>query len=188
MVQLLASRAYAKGLELIEQNLQKTTETNDAFVQGVGSTFDAAKQSVLDFVETGKFAFRDFASSALASIADIIAGLLRAQAIQAIGSAFGIPVPTAQHGLSFQVAGSGGTDSQLVAFRATPGEQVDVRTPAQQRAMAGPGPIVTPTPQFKIVNVMDPNEIRSAMAAEEGTQVILNTLTRNRSAARQVLS
>ena len=184
----LTAEEYAKGLELIEQNLQKTTETNDAFVQGVGSTFDAAKQSVLDFVETGKFAFADFASSALASIADIIAGLLRAQAIQAIGSAFGIPVPVAQHGLSFQVAGSGGTDSQLVAFRATPGEQVDVRTPAQQRAMAGPGPIVTPTPQFKIVNVMDPNEIRSAMAAEEGTQVILNTLTRNRSAARQVLS
>lgn len=34
-------------------------------------------------------------------------------------------------GGSFKVGGSGGTDSQLVAFRATPGERVSVRTPAQ---------------------------------------------------------
>lgn len=34
-------------------------------------------------------------------------------------------------GGSFKVGGSGGTDSQLVAFRATPGEMVDVRTPGQ---------------------------------------------------------
>lgn len=35
-------------------------------------------------------------------------------------------------GGDFTVGGAGGTDSQLVAFRATPGEQVSVRTPAQQ--------------------------------------------------------
>src|SRR5690606_24238028 len=36
------------------------------------------------------------------------------------------------NGGSFKVGGAGGTDSQVVAFRATPGEMVDVRTPAQQ--------------------------------------------------------
>jgi len=35
-------------------------------------------------------------------------------------------------GGSFTVGGSGGTDSQLVAFRATPGEHVSVATPAQR--------------------------------------------------------
>jgi phage-related protein len=35
------------------------------------------------------------------------------------------------NGGSFKVGGSGGTDSQVVAFRATPGETVDVRTPQQ---------------------------------------------------------
>lgn len=40
-------------------------------------------------------------------------------------------------GGSFVVGGAGGTDSQLVAFRATPGERVDVRTPGQ--VMAGGG-------------------------------------------------
>ena len=36
------------------------------------------------------------------------------------------------HGGSFIVGGSGGTDSQAVAFNATPGEQVTVSTPQQQ--------------------------------------------------------
>ncbi|MFZ5760943.1 MAG: tape measure protein [Thermodesulfobacteriota bacterium] len=42
-------------------------------------------------------------------------------------------------GGSFTVGGSGGTDSQLVAFRATPGENVTVTTPGQQ---AGGGGVV----------------------------------------------
>jgi len=37
-------------------------------------------------------------------------------------------------GGSFTVGGAGGTDSQLVAFKATPGEQVVVRTPGQQQS------------------------------------------------------
>lgn len=41
-------------------------------------------------------------------------------------------------GGSFTVGGAGGTDSQLVAFRATPGERVSVATPEQQRGQAGP--------------------------------------------------
>lgn len=37
----------------------------------------------------------------------------------------------------FMVPGPGSTDSQLVMFRATPGEDVTIRTPSQQRASAG---------------------------------------------------
>jgi lambda family phage tail tape measure protein len=40
-------------------------------------------------------------------------------------------------GGEFTVAGQGGTDSQLVAFRATPGERVSVATPAQQMGDGG---------------------------------------------------
>lgn len=45
------------------------------------------------------------------------------------------------NGGSFRVGGAGGTDSQLVAFRATPGEMVDVRTPGQQRDSGGYAPV-----------------------------------------------
>lgn len=40
-------------------------------------------------------------------------------------------------GGSFVVGGSGGTDSQLVTFRASPDERVTIETPAQQRASNG---------------------------------------------------
>lgn len=46
-----------------------------------------------------------------------------------IGSLFGFA-----SGGSFQVGGMGGTDSQVVAFRASPDETVSVQTPQQQRA------------------------------------------------------
>ncbi len=35
------------------------------------------------------------------------------------------------------VGGTGGTDSQLVAFRASPDERVTIQTPAQQRSSGG---------------------------------------------------
>lgn len=51
-------------------------------------------------------------------------------------------------GGSFTVGGSGGTDSQPVGFRATPGEKVTVETPEQQRRGGRPainfnGPLIT---------------------------------------------
>lgn len=46
----------------------------------------------------------------------------------ALGSIF---LPGFATGGSFRVGGGGGTDSQVVAFRATPGEMVDVRRPGQ---------------------------------------------------------
>lgn len=71
--------------------------------------------------------------------------------ITGAGVAFNIPMPSIpmpnltlpgfQHGGSFSVAGSGGVDSQLVAFRATPGEQVAVTSPGRAAA-AGAEPAV----------------------------------------------
>lgn len=40
-------------------------------------------------------------------------------------------------GGSFMVGGSGGTDSQIVAFRASPDEKVTIETPSQQRSSGG---------------------------------------------------
>jgi hypothetical protein len=46
-------------------------------------------------------------------------------------------------GGAFTVGGTGGTDSQLVQFMATPGERVIVQTPAQQQAQGGGGKAIT---------------------------------------------
>jgi TP901 family phage tail tape measure protein len=111
-------------------------EVGKALTSSLGNALD-------DFVEKGKFSmssFRDFAKSALQ---DVAKSFLR-QAILgprgggaggllgAIGGLFGF-----KRGGSFTVAGAGGADSQLVAFKATPGEEVSVRRPGQMAPAGG---------------------------------------------------
>ncbi|GLK49488.1 hypothetical protein GCM10017620_24610 [Brevundimonas intermedia] len=52
-------------------------------------------------------------------------------------NAFGGGLPGFKTGGSFTVGGSGGADSQITAFRSTPGEMVDVRRPGQTSGGAG---------------------------------------------------
>jgi hypothetical protein len=62
--------------------------------------------------------------------AAIVAGMAQVAAIRS--------TPTGQgfaYGGEFTVGGVGGTDSQNVAFRATPGERVTINTPQQAQAI-----------------------------------------------------
>lgn len=91
-------------------------------------------------------------------------------------------------GGNFTVGGTGGADSQMVAFRATPGEQVQVSTPTQVRkgtAAQGQGgqgaaqpTVVTP----KIINVLDPAIVGDYLGTDEGEQLIMNVVQRNQRA------
>lgn len=93
-------------------------------------------------------------------------------------------------GGDFTVGGTGGTDSQMVAFRATPGETVSVRTPTQnndsQRQAGGRG--AQESGGVRIVNVLDPAMVGDFLSSSEGEQVLVNTLRRNSDAVRQVLN
>ena len=59
------------------------------------------------------------------------------------------------NGGAFTVGGSGSTDSQLVAFRATPGEDVTIRTPAQQRERQPAGGGMTINGPLMVVHAAD---------------------------------
>lgn len=65
-------------------------------------------------------------------------------------------------GGSFNVGGSGGTDSQLVKFKATPGENVTVTTPGQ---MAGGA--ITFAPSYNIGSGVSRSDVLSACAATQ---------------------
>lgn len=54
-----------------------------------------------------------------------------------VGSSLLGGIPGFKTGGSFKVGGSGGADSQLMQFRATPGEMVDIRKPGQDRGSSG---------------------------------------------------
>lgn len=99
-----------------------------------------------------------------------------------------------QTGGSFKVGGNGGPDSKMVAFRVSPGEQVDISTPAQVRkgtaskdsggGSGGGGGGVN----AKIVNVLDPALVGDFLETPEGEQLLVNVMRRNGDAVRSIAS
>lgn len=103
-----------------------------------------------------------FGGSSGAGIFSGLGGLFGGGEGGGLGKLFGFA-----DGGSFRVGGSGGTDSQLVAFRASPNERVTVETPEQQRGsqpmtvtilneirLPNQGPSMT---QADIINTIDAN-------------------------------
>ena len=132
--------------------LRLTQEANDSatIVENVlTSAFRRSEEALLNFVENGELSFRSLAESILRDLARIAA---RQATLQIFSAAFGAgggggggasaggqaagaffqSLCGAQFGADFMVRGAGGTDSQLVAFRATPGERVTVQPQQSQ--------------------------------------------------------
>lgn len=93
-----------------------------------------------------------------------------------------------QNGGSFKVGGSGGADSQTVAFRASPNETVSIKTPGQERMAQAPAPV----PQqngggVRIINVVDPELVNDFMSSPQGEEVLINSIQRNQGQVKQIL-
>jgi len=89
-------------------------------------------------------------------------------------------------GGDFTVGGQGATDSQNVAFRATPGETVSISTPTQnneKERQAGNGKQSSGN-GVTIVNLLDPSLLEDYLTSQEGEESIINTITRNADAVR----
>ena len=125
-----------------------------------GNAFRNMEDALVAFAKTGKLDFRSLADSIITDIIRIqvqqsimkpLSGMLEqngAAFMRGVGSLFGfgsgVPIPGGiqpmamgmefAHGGSFTVGGHGGTDSQPVAFRATPGEEVQITAPGQKAA------------------------------------------------------
>lgn len=81
-------------------------------------------------------------------------------------------------GGAFKVQGQGGPDSQMVAFKATPGEQVSIATPAQQAAASAPAE--SKGSDLNIINVVDPSIVEDFLTSAEGERVLINSIGNNR--------
>jgi tape measure domain-containing protein len=108
--------------------------------------------------------------AAMASVAAATAGL--------VGQIQGTNLQGLQNGGKFRVGGSGGPDSQLVAFRATPNETVSVRTPGQESAAQAAPASQEPQP-ISIVNVENPNMLEDYLNTPSGERLIVNTIQKN---------
>lgn len=95
-------------------------------------------------------------------------------------------------GGSFDVAGSGGHDSQTVAFRASPGERVSIQTPQQYRkgdpnGNGNQNQQKAPETNIRVVNVLDPAIVGDYMATSAGEKVFLNLMQRNAQQIKQLV-
>lgn len=135
---------------------EQFTDLSQIAEQGMVNAFQGAEDALVKFVDTGKLGFKDMVNSIVADmqrlavrqlvtapLANLLAapsggagsvGLLGrlfnsgggAEAAGASPKLFGF-----EHGGDFTVGGSGGPDSQLVQFMATPGEEVTINKPGQ---------------------------------------------------------
>lgn len=145
----------------------------------------AITQAIINTYEGATKAYAQGGIYGVATAAAVVAaGLAQVAAIRAQ------PVGFATGG-SFTVPGGGGVDSQMVAFRATPGERVNVATPTQVRKgdPTGGGDWKQPPPQLnaRIVNVLDPALVGDFMTTPEGEQIVINTIRRNSDEFRSIL-
>ena len=116
---------------------------------GLGA--DMARRTFQTMEQSARTFFFDVMEGRVQSLKDVFEGLLQfvrqiasqiaGQLItrQIVGLALGsmTGVPAFATGGSFMVGGFGGTDSQYVPIRATPGERVTVETPGQQQRASG---------------------------------------------------
>ena len=141
----------------ISDGLAKSKAAFDRTAKDFGDAFAYNMEGVLRGDIKG--VFLDMLSSVMRnSMASLGSSLFKSASgggfgsfLQSLAGSFGgAKLPGFKTGGSFKVGGSGGLDSQVMSFRATPGEMVDIRKPGQQ--MEG-GPMalhVTPSPYFDV--------------------------------------
>lgn len=201
------SSGFQRGFLQLQQSVGDFSTLAETALTGA---FDGATDAIIQFVTTGQANFRQFAASILADIARIA---LRQAILGGISAAFGgfggglggiaagaaagagsTTVQTAsgkQMGGQFTVGGSGGIDSQLVAFRASPGERVSVDTKHRQQKEAQnrqAGANQQSQNGTQIVNVLDPSLVGDFLTSPQGQQVLVNTIRKNGRSVNQIIT
>lgn len=134
----VAERAVERRIEkersvipAVDEVTKASEAAADRTAQAWGDATLSMGRSITGFVQQGKFDLLNFADFVLQAIGQVLP-LLFPQPGRGggggdggiLGGLFGF-----QHGGRFKVGGSGGPDSQVVAFRASPGEEVSVAPP-----------------------------------------------------------
>lgn len=191
-----ASLVQSTQVDYLTEAWHREIEANEkaaAEAEKMGAAFSPLKDSIVEMFRDGEFS----GEKLLGTLEDISIKLLEMAAINAITGGIGggtggflkgllggkngfdyavdgssLQLPGFASGGSFRVGGTGGTDTSLVAFRATPGESVHVRTP-QQRAQEEDyvrrgGDSGRVTVQNVVQVQSDPREITRAMGSRAG--------------------
>lgn len=180
---------YAKQLNNASSffgNLSSLSRSENRALAAIGKAA-AVTQATIDGVLAVQKALASAPPPANYALAAAVGAATAANVAQIMSTNLGF-----QTGGSFVVGGEGGPDSQMVAFRATPGEKVSVARPEQVRK-GDPyegGGSAAPAPQLnaRIVNVLDPAMVGDFLSTPDGEQVLVNVMRRNSDSLRAIVS
>jgi hypothetical protein len=181
--------AMADGRDIAEMMRAGVRASQDAFddaANAFADTFAQGMGRVLDGDIKGLFKdlLRDVMDNALRDLGRTLFSAMGGSANGGGGGFWGtilgaMKIPGFKTGGSFKVGGSGGADSQLMQFRATPGEMVNIRKPGQD---AGGGMVVhvNPSPYFdvQVERVAAPMAVQAAATAYGATRSDMATAQR----------
>lgn len=139
-----ADKTKAKMSDLERANNRVVDSLVDSIVDGedIWDSFRNAAVSALKNIQSEilKTSLNNIFGGGGESGGGGLGGFLTGLGKSVLGGIFGDgTTPKMQTGGSFKVGGAGGTDSQMVQFRASPREQVTVTTPEQQKQNARQG-------------------------------------------------
>lgn len=180
---------FERGFIQIQKRMTDMASLSEELVT---KSFSAAEDAVVNFVKTGEFSLEDFSSMFLEMTTRMLTRWIMMQAMGIFsggmagggGGGFLGGLMGFEHGGSFKVGGQGGTDSQLVAFRASPNETVTVTRPEQAAQSAAPAEVNVPV---QVINVTDPREALNAMSTTDGTRIIMNAIQQNSASVKKLL-
>lgn len=164
--------------EMQRDRNKEIAEERERDAKELAAHFRPVEDALVDLATKGKADWSAMVDAMIADLTRLAAQKIILSIAEGIGGA--------AHGADFMVGGSGGTDTQLVMFRATPKERVRVTTPGQEAAAAMPAG-APPVVRQKIVNVIDPRMAIDAMSSSEGESVTLNHIRSNASAIKALL-
>ena len=183
------------GQRIAEQNREEAEKRREDAIQFAADHEESLRASTYDGIRSGLQAAADgnlgqylaqrLRDALFDGLADTLTNMLRGPKgssgggamgwLSSIGSVlktFSGGIPGFKTGGSFKVGGSGGADSQLMQFRATPGEMVDIRRPGQDQGGGQIAVHVGPSPYFDVQVERVAGPLAQQAAGNMGRQVL----------------
>ncbi len=164
-------------------NLSSLSRSKNRELAAIGKAA-AVTQATIDGVAAVQKALASAPPPANYALAAAVGAATAANVAQIMSTNLGF-----QTGGSFVVGGQGGPDSQMVAFRATPGEKVSVARPEQVRKgdpyERSEG--AAPQSELRIINVLDEGLVEDYLSSPASDRVFVNKIQRNKRAIQSVV-
>lgn len=166
------------------------------FQDAISTTSDA----ITDFVTTGKLDFKEFGRSIIKIITQMIVQMLVLKALQAAlgmfpGAAPSPSVASGPTGLSAMAGLGGNMNMAAMGGPVTTGQPVMVGEKGPELFVPPSGGSIVnnrelgmarPQVNVSVINVDDPSSVPRAMSSDEGEEVVMNIISRNSDALREI--